>query len=237
MTRIAVLISGYGSNLQAIIDAVHKGELPGVEIALVVSNRREAYGIDRAIRHGIPVVYFPLAPYRRAGRPREDYDTDLAAIVKTFDVQYVVLAGWMHILRDPFLQEFPSRVVNLHPALPGAFPGTHAIDRAFAAYHRGEIESTGVMVHLVPDEEVDAGPVLAQAVVPIQPDDTIDELETRMHAVEHKLLVQALRNLLCQNNTTADFRSLLASDQADTTSDQPTSSQCEDEPQPKRRQK
>jgi len=199
MTRIAVLISGYGSNLQAIIDAVEGGELPGVEIGVIVSNRREAHGIDRAICHGIPAVYFPLAPYQRAGRPRDDYDADLAKIVTSFDVECVVLAGWMHILRGPFLEAFPSRVVNLHPALPGTFPGTHAIDRAFAAYQRGEIEHTGVMVHLVPDETVDAGPVLAQTVVPIEPVDTVDTLETRMHAAEHELLIQALRGLLCDD--------------------------------------
>ena len=204
MTRIAVLISGHGSNLQAIIDAIDTEKPPGVEIAVVVSNRREAYGIDRAIRHSIPAISFPFAPYRRAGRPREDYDADLAAIVKNFDVQCVVLAGWMHVLRRPFLEEFPSRVVNLHPALPGIFPGTHAIDRAFEAYHRGEIENTGVMVHLVPDEEVDAGPVLAQTIVPIEPDDTVDKLETRVHAVEHELLVQALRELLCNESSQAD---------------------------------
>jgi len=197
VTRIAVLISGFGSNLQAIIDACSAGELPGVEVAVIVSNQRDAHGIDRAINHGIPVVTFPYAPYRHAGRPREEYDAALAAIVNSFGVQYVVLAGWMHILRRSFLREFPSRVVNLHPALPGTFPGTHAIERAFAAYQRGEIEHTGVMVHLVPDEAVDAGPVLAKRIVSIKPDDTLDKLETRIHGVEHKLLVQALRQLLC----------------------------------------
>jgi len=197
MTRIAVLISGNGSNLQAIIDAAEAGDLPGIELALVVSNRREAFGIQRAIRHGIPVIYFPLAPYRYAGKPREAYDADLAAMVKAFGVECVVLAGWMHILRDAFLQEFPDRVVNLHPALPGMFPGAHAIDRAYDAYRRGEIDHTGVMVHLVPDEGVDAGPVIAQAEVQINSEDSVDALEARVHATEHRLLVQALHELLC----------------------------------------
>ncbi len=197
MKRIAVLISGFGSNLQAVIDAVEERKLPGVEIGLVVSNRRDAYGIGRAVRHGIPVVTFPLAPYARAGRPRSEYDADLAAILKAFDVSWVVMAGWMHVLSDAFLAHFDSRVVNLHPALPGAFPGTEAIERAYEAYQRGEIAHTGVMVHLVPDEAVDAGPVVVKEVVPIRAQDGLDELEERIHAVEHRLLVEALRRLLC----------------------------------------
>jgi formyltetrahydrofolate-dependent phosphoribosylglycinamide formyltransferase len=198
MKRMAVLISGYGSNLESIMTAVEEGRLPGVELALVVSNRQEAFGIKRAVRHGVPVVYFPLAPYTAAGRPREEYDADLAAIVGAFDVSWVALAGWMHVLGNRFLRRFPSRVVNLHPALPGTFAGTHAIQRAYDAFQKGEIEHTGVMVHLVPDEEVDAGPVVAQEEIEILPEDTVDDLEERMHRVEHRLLVQALRDLLCE---------------------------------------
>jgi len=168
-----------------------------VEVALVLSNRKEAYGIQRAIQAGVPVVYFPLAPYRKAGRPRTAYDADLAALLEAFRVEWVVLAGWMHVLSNAFLARFPHRVVNLHPALPGAFPGTHAIQRAYQAFRRGEIAHTGVMVHLVPDEGVDAGPVVVQEEVPIFPGDTLEGLEARIHAVEHRLLVQGLRQLLC----------------------------------------
>ncbi len=196
MTRIAVLISGSGTNLQAIIDATATGGLPAVEIALVVSNRREAYGIKRAIQHGIPVVYFPLLPYTRAGRPREAYDADLARIVQGFDVGWVVLAGWMQILSNAFIARFPDRILNLHPALPGMFPGTDAIARAYDAYRHGKIDHTGVMVHLVPDETVDAGPVVAQVDVPILPDDTLNSLEARIHETEHTLLVQAVRKAI-----------------------------------------
>ncbi len=199
MTRIAVLISGHGSNLQAILDAVSEGKLPGVEVALVVSNRREAYGIQRAIQHGVPVAYFPLAPYNKAGRPREEYDADLAALVKAFNVSWVALAGWMHVMSGAFLRQFPSRVVNLHPALPDTFPGTHAIARAYEAYGQGQITHTGVMVHLVPDEAVDAGPVVVQAEVPIWPEDTLEKLEARIHAMEHTLLVEALYGLMCKS--------------------------------------
>ena len=196
MVRIAVLVSGYGSNLGVILEAAEGGELPGVEVALVVSNRRDAYGIQRAVEHGVPVIYFPLAPYRRAGRPRTDYDGDLAALIAAFGVTWVVMAGWMHVLSAAFLDRFPSRVVNLHPALPGTFAGTHAIERAHRAYQAGEISQTGVMVHLVPDPAVDAGPVVAQEEVPIHPGERLEALEARIHAVEHRLLVRALRQLL-----------------------------------------
>jgi len=198
MTRIAILISGGGTNQQAIMEAVEAGKLPGVKAALVVSNRREAFGIRRAVRHGVPVVYFPLASYSKVGRPREHYDADLAGILQVFGVDWVVQAGWMHVFTDAFLQAFPSRVVNLHPALPGMFAGTHGIECAFEAYQKGEIEHTGVMVHLVPDPAVDAGPVVAQELVPIHADDTLESLEERIHTVEHRLLVDALHKLLCQ---------------------------------------
>ncbi|MCJ7549592.1 MAG: phosphoribosylglycinamide formyltransferase [Anaerolineae bacterium] len=193
MTKIAVLVSGSGTNLQAIIDAVDGGSLPGIDIAVVVSNRREAYGARRAIRRGIPLVYIPLLPYRNAGRAREDYDADLAQIVQGFGAEWVVLAGWMHILSNAFIDRFPQRILNLHPALPGIFPGTHAIQRAFEAYQRGEIDHTGIMVHVVPDEAVDVGPVIAQRTIPILPEDSLETLEARIHEAEHALLVQAIQ--------------------------------------------
>jgi len=193
MTKIAVLVSGSGTNLQAIIDAVDGGSLPTIEIMVVVSNHREAYGARRAIRHGIPLVYFPLLPYKNVGRAREDYDADLAQIVQGFGAEWVVLAGWMHVLSNAFISRFPQHILNLHPALPGTFPGTHAIQRAFEAYQRGEIDHTGIMVHLVPDEAVDAGPVIAQQTIPILPEDNIETLEARIHEAEHALLVRAIQ--------------------------------------------
>jgi len=197
MTRIAVLISGNGSNLQAILDAAAGGRLPGVEVAVVVSNRKEAFGIQRALQAAVPVIYFPLAPYTKAHRPRAEYDARLAGLLRAFGVEWVVQAGWMHVFSNAFLQQFPARVVNLHPALPGQFAGTHAIQRAYEAYSKGEIAHTGVMVHLVPDEGVDVGPVVAQEIVPILPQDTVDDLEARVHTTEHRLFVQALHDLMC----------------------------------------
>jgi len=200
MTRIAVLISGSGTNLQAIIDAVAAGQLPGVEIAVVVSNHKAAFGLQRAQQAGIPTEYAPLGAYRRAGGTRQEYDADLARVLyEKHKVEWVIQAGWMHLFGMAFLQHYPNRVVNLHPALPGAFPGTHAIEEAWDAYQRGELEHTGVMIHLVPDEGVDDGPVAATESVPIYADDTLETLEARVHETEHRLLVATLRKLLCQS--------------------------------------
>lgn len=195
LTPLAVLVSGYGSNLQAILDACAEGRLPA-RVAVVVSNRREAYALERARQAGIPALYHPLKPYTASGRSRAEYDADLASLLQPYAPAWVVLAGWMHVLSDAFLRHFPNRVVNLHPALPGQFPGVNAIARAYAAYQRGEIEGTGVMVHLVPDEAVDAGPVIATAPVPIFPTDTLADLEARVHQTEHELLVSALYGLV-----------------------------------------
>jgi formyltetrahydrofolate-dependent phosphoribosylglycinamide formyltransferase len=189
--RLAVFISSNGSNLQAIIDAVQAGELEA-QIEVVVSNRRDAYGLVRAGRAGIPTLYFPLKPYRDMGHSREEYDTDLAEQMAAYEPDLVVLAGWMHVLSPAFLDRFPHCVLNLHPALPGQFPGTHAIQRAYEAFQRGEIDHTGVMVHWVVPE-VDAGPAIATAEVPIYPTDSLDDLETRIHTTEHRLLVEALK--------------------------------------------
>ena len=132
---------------------------------------------------------------KRPGESRADYDARLADLVSGFDPHWVVLAGWMRVLTMNFLGWFPGMVVNLHPALPGELPGTHAIQRAFAEHQEGRRTRTGVMVHLVPDEGVDVGPVLAFEEVAIGIDDTLDVLEARMHAVEHRLLVATLRDL------------------------------------------
>jgi phosphoribosylglycinamide formyltransferase-1 len=189
--RLVVLISGTGSNLQAMINAIQSGILQA-EISAVISNKRDAYGLERARKTGIPVVVLP----KMKEQTREEYDAQLAQTVQLYDPDWVVLAGWMRILSMNFLHHFPNRVVNLHPALPGTFPGTHAIERAYEAFQRGEIQETGVMVHLVPDEGVDAGPVLAQTQVKILPGDSLEDLETKIHQTEHRLLVDTLVEIL-----------------------------------------
>ena len=194
MKRLAILISGSGSNLQAIIDAVQAGRLDA-QIAVVISNRREAYGLVRAERAGIPTLYFPLKRYRDAGRSREEYDADLAEQIAVHVPDLIVLAGWMHIVSPAFLARFQNHILNLHPALPGQFPGMHAIQRAHEAYQRGEISHTGIMAHwAVP--EVDAGAVIKTTEVPIHPTDTLEDLEARIHAAEHDLLVDAIRSVI-----------------------------------------
>lgn len=188
--RLVVLISGSGSNLQAILDACADGRLNAV-VAAVVSNKAEAYGLQRAAAAGLPRVVLT----RSKGRDRREYDAELADAVAEYAPDWVVLAGWMHILSMAFLSRFPNRVVNLHPALPGQFAGTHAIERAFAAFQAGEISETGVMVHLVPDEGVDDGPVLGTARVAISAEDTLETLAAKVHAAEHPLLVDVLAGL------------------------------------------
>jgi len=189
--RVVVLISGNGSNLQAIIDAVKDRTLPSVTITRVVSNRKAAYGLTRAEQAGIPTLYFPLKPYTDAGRSREEYDRDLAERVAESEPDVVVLAGWMHIFTSAFLDRFPNRVINLHPALPGEFDGAGAIERAFRAFQEGKTDHTGVMVHNV-TTTVDGGSVIVSERVPIEPGTTLEALEARIHSVEHRLIVQGL---------------------------------------------
>jgi phosphoribosylglycinamide formyltransferase-1 len=188
--RLVVLISGSGTNLQAIIDAIADRHLDA-EIALVVSNRQSAYGLQRAEAAGIPTLYFPFKPYRDAGQSRDLYDADLAAQISLHTPGLIVLAGWMHILSPAFLDRFPGQVINLHPALPGTFPGTDGIRRTYQAYQRGEVAHGGCMIHYV-IPEVDAGAVIVKEIVPIEPGDTLDRFEQRIHAAEHRIIVEAI---------------------------------------------
>ncbi len=190
--RLVVLASGNGSNLQALIDAVHAaGKLPGMQVTAVFSDKTEAFALERARQAGIPAIAFPCAK----GNPRPAYDAALAHAVTEYQPDFILLLGWMRILTNAFLTRFPGRVVNLHPALPGSFPGTHSIERAFAAYQEGGVSCTGVMTHFVPDEGVDSGPVIAVSKVAILPDDTLASLEARVHEAEHRLVVETVRSL------------------------------------------
>ena len=188
--RLVILISGSGTNLQAIIDAVKARHLKA-EIAAVVSNRKAAYGLERAKEAGIESLYFPLKPYTDAGKSRADYDSDLAEKLNAFQPDLIVLAGWMHVFSPAFLEKFPQRVINLHPALPNEFAGTNEIERAFEAAQKEDLRRSGIMVHYV-IPEVDAGEVIIQAEVPILPSDSLEDFAARMHATEHKLIVQAI---------------------------------------------
>ena len=194
-TRLVVLASGNGSNLQAVLDACANGELPA-QVVAVVSDTSTAFALQRAATAGVPSVHVG----RHDGETRRDYDARLADVVAGFAPDLVVLAGWMRILTSDFLGWFPDRVINLHPARPGELPGTNAIERAWQQAMAGERTATGVMVHLVPDEGVDDGPVLATEDIPIRPDDTLESLQDRVHAVEHRLLVDTIRTW-CNSTT------------------------------------
>lgn len=190
--RLVLMASGHGSNAQAVIDACEAGTL-AAQVAAVVSDQPSAFVVHRAATAGVEAVVVARQP----GEDRRSYDARLADEVATLRPDHVVLLGWMRVLTSTFLDRFPGRVINLHPALPGELPGTHAIARAFAEFERGERSRTGVMVHLVPDEGVDDGPVLATAVVPIEAGDTLDVLEARLHAAEHELIVTTLATHCC----------------------------------------
>src|SRR3954447_4969806 len=191
ITRVVVMASGTGSNLQAILDACSTGGLDAHVVA-VVSDNDNAYALKRAADAGVPSVHVG----RHAGEDRGDYDSRLADIISGFAPDLIVLAGWMRILTTAFLGWFPDEVITLHPALPGELPGTRAVERAWHEALAGERTRTGVMVHRVPDEGVDDGPVLATVEVPINLDDTFETLQARIHAAEHRILVDAIRQLI-----------------------------------------
>jgi phosphoribosylglycinamide formyltransferase-1 len=173
---IGVLVSGQGTNLQALLDN-------GLPVVAVASNRKEAYALQRAREAGIPVATFSLDCHV----DRAERDLVMATWLEANGVELVVLAGYMHLLTRPFLDRFPHRVVNVHPSLLPAFPGANAIDDALAA----GVSTTGVTVHYV-DEGLDTGEVIGQEPVPVDP---IESLVARIHAVEHELLPKVVREL------------------------------------------
>jgi phosphoribosylglycinamide formyltransferase-1 len=173
---IGVLVSGEGTNLQALIDA-------GLPIRAVASNRKDARALERARAAGVAAATFSLDCHDS----REERDLVMATWLEEQGVEVVVLAGYMHLLTPSFLDRFPERIVNVHPSLLPEFPGVDAIDAALAA----GVETTGVTVHLV-DEGLDTGPVLRQEPVPVEPRESLTE---RIHAVEHRLLPEVVREL------------------------------------------
>jgi phosphoribosylglycinamide formyltransferase 1 len=173
---IGVLVSGEGSNLQALLEA-------GLPVRAVASNRPGARAIERAESAGVPAATFALDQYA----DREQRDATMANWLQEQGVRLVVCAGYMHLLTPPFLERFPERIVNVHPSLLPEFPGARAIDEALAA----GVETTGVTVHLVA-EGLDTGAVIVQEPVPVEPRETLAE---RIHAVEHRLLPQVVGDL------------------------------------------
>ncbi len=219
--RLGVLISGSGSNLQALIDAIENQQLPGVEIALVVSNKADAYGLQRALKHRLPAIYLSwgqrnvgaqfiapesIAPEFIAPKPTmSESEIRLTALLRLFQVDLIVLVGWMRILSAAFLEQFHQRVINIHPALlPDdgtgktyttsdgtqipVFRGLHAVQQALDA----GVKITGSCVHFV-TPEVDAGPVICRQEVAIEEGETEETLHERLKVVEHRLIVEAVK--------------------------------------------
>lgn len=181
--RIGVLVSGSGSNLQSIIDRIESGDL-NAEICVTVSNKPDAYALVRCEKHGIPA-----AVIRHQDFPsREDFDRRMIEILQSHAVDLVVLAGFMRVLTPVFLQAFPMRIMNIHPALLPAFPGVHVQQQAIDY----GVKFSGCTVHFV-DEGVDTGPVIIQAVVPVLPQDTAHTLAARILREEHRIYPQAIQ--------------------------------------------
>jgi len=186
MQTIGVLISGRGSNLQALIDAQQRGELGGGRIGVVFSNVEAAAGLERARRAGIPVA---VRDHR--GLARETFDGEVAEILKAHGVELVCLAGYMRLLSPVLLRAFPGRILNVHPALLPAFPGVKAQRQAL----EHGVKLSGATVHLV-DENLDAGPIVAQEAVRVLSSDTEDSLAARILEAEHRIYPRAVRALL-----------------------------------------
>ena len=198
--RIAVMISGNGSNFQALIDAIESKQLTGVEIAVVISNQAHAYGLQRALKHQCPSVYIPWTRKTQ----QQDAEAKILRILQIFEVDLIILAGWLRIFSPGFIEHFPHRIINLHPALlPDngadtyitsdgtvipALRGLHVVRQAIEA----NLPTTGSTIHYV-IPEVDAGPVLARVEISIAPDDTEETLHERLKEQEHHLIVEAVR--------------------------------------------
>jgi phosphoribosylglycinamide formyltransferase-1 len=183
--RIAVLVSGRGTNLQALLDAQAAGRLAPAEIAVVVSNKPDAYALERARGAGVPAVVV-----EHKGKTRDAFEEELLAALAPHQVGAVVLAGFMRILGARFVGAFPLGIVNTHPALLPAFPG---VDAAAQAVAHG-VKISGVTVHFV-DGGVDTGPIIAQRAVPVLPGDDADALQHRIQAEEHRLLPRVVQAL------------------------------------------
>jgi len=181
-TKVGVLASGRGSNLQAIIDACEGGSVPA-EVAVVISDKADAFALERAKKHGIAAV--ALDPQ---GKNREDFDEEISGVLEEHKVELVCLAGYMRMLSAAFVKKYFGRVMNIHPALLPSFPGLHG-QRDALDYG---VKVSGCTVHFV-DEEMDHGPVIIQRAVPVLEDDTEDTLASRIIAEEHKAYPEAVK--------------------------------------------
>jgi phosphoribosylglycinamide formyltransferase-1 len=189
--RIGVLVSGRGSNLQSIIDAIREGRLDAT-IAIVISNRAEAAALNRATDAGIDTVCMLPSDFP----DRESCDLAIVEVLRAQRVELVCLAGYMQAVRAPMLEAFPNRILNIHPSLLPAFPGLHAQQQAL----EHGVKISGATVHIV-TAKIDAGPILAQAAVPVLPDDTVDTLSARILVEEHRIYPETIGRVLAEIST------------------------------------
>jgi phosphoribosylglycinamide formyltransferase 1 len=187
MKHIGVLASGGGSNFQAIIDAIESGFIPSAGIAVLLSDKPDAYALTRAEKHNIGAKYVNPKEYAT----REEYGIALADILESHGVDIVCLAGYMRIISPAFVSRFPNRILNIHPALLPSFPGLHAQKQALDY----GVKVTGCTVHLV-DEQVDHGPIIVQEAVPVMEDDTVETLSERILGKEHEIYPLAIKWLV-----------------------------------------
>jgi phosphoribosylglycinamide formyltransferase-1 len=183
LLRVGVLVSGSGSNLQAIIDRIEAGFLHA-EISVTISNNPDAFALVRCKKHGIPSVVIRHQDFPT----REDFDRRMLEILDAYEVELVVMAGFMRVLTPVFLDAYPMRIMNIHPALLPAFPGTHVQQKAIDY----GVKFSGCTVHFA-DEGVDTGPIIIQAVVPVLPQDTSETLADRILKEEHRIYPQAIQ--------------------------------------------
>ena len=200
-TRIAVLVSGNGSNFQAILDAIESGLINKGEIVCLISNKADAFALERARKHAIKSLVLDHKAYPN----RQAYDGALVETLREHQVDLVVLAGFMRLLSPVMIDAFPNRIMNIHPALLPAFPG---IDAQKQAFDYG-VRYTGCTVHFV-DSGTDTGPIILQAVVPVLSDDTLENLTQRIHGEEHRTYVEAVR-LYCEGRLQVEGRKVLVS--------------------------
>jgi phosphoribosylglycinamide formyltransferase-1 len=186
--RFLILGSGYGSNAEALLEAWKNGDLGGATPVGVLSDKAEARILQLGARFGIPADFVESGPKRTVFDP--EAEARWIAAIRATGAEWIVLAGFMRVLKSGFLNAFPRRIINLHPSLLPSFKGLHAIRQA---YEYG-VRVTGCTVHLV-TEDLDGGPILDQAVVRVEPGMTLEELATAVHAAEHRLLPAVLRQI------------------------------------------
>ena len=183
--KIGILISGRGSNMVAIVDAVRNGDIPDSEVVVVISDKPDAAGLQKAAERGVETLVI-----ERGGRPRVDHDSEIASELKRRGVELVCLAGYMRLLSPDFVRAFPNRIINIHPSLLPAFPGLNVQQQALD----GGVKISGCTVHFV-NEHLDAGPIILQRAVEVEDDDTSETLSARILEEEHDAYVEAVKRI------------------------------------------